>query len=216
VQVFELTNITAIAAGGAHSLALRSDGTIWAWGENSRGQLGDGATTNRPIPTQVSGLTNITAIAAGGAHSLAVHSDGTVWAWGFNNHGQLGEGSRTNRLAPVQVAGLTNITTVAASSSLFSPAGSDHSLALSSDGTVWAWGFNTAGQLGNGTTTDRHSPVPLSELSPFIAIAAGPFRSLALSSNGTVWAWGSMATPPNDDTGTLIGSLTPVQVPGFD
>ena len=144
----------AIAAGGDHSLMLRYDGTVWASGNNGYGQLGDGTTTTRSTPVQVSGLTNITAIAAGWYHSLALRSDGTVWAWGWNGAGQLGDGTTTDRSTPVQVSSLTNITAIAA--------GAAHSLAIKSDGTVWAWGNNGAGQLGDGTTTYRTTPVQVS------------------------------------------------------
>ena len=124
--------MVAIAGGDSHSLALKSDGTVWAWGYNGCGQLGDGSTTNRLTPVQVSGLTGVVAIAGGGSHSLALKSDGTVWAWGCNDYGQLGDGTTTNRLTPVQVSGLTGVVAIAG--------GGAHSLALKSDGTVWAWG----------------------------------------------------------------------------
>ena len=97
-----LTGITAVAAGNEHSLALKSDGTVWAWGSNSNGQLGDNSTTDHAVPVQVSGLTNVTAIAAGVNFSLALKSDGTVWAWGYNGSGQLGDSSTTDRWTPVQ------------------------------------------------------------------------------------------------------------------
>jgi hypothetical protein len=97
----------AIAAGGFHSLALKGDGTVWAWGYNRDGQLGDGTTTNRTTPVQVSGLSGVTAIAAGTHHSLALKGDGTVWAWGGNWYGQLGDGTTTNSTTPVQVSGLS-------------------------------------------------------------------------------------------------------------
>src|SRR6266568_3249689 len=129
------TSSGSIAAGGAHSLALKSDGTVWAWGNNGNGQLGDNTTTERHAPVEVVGsggsgnLTGITAIAAGGAHSLALKSDGTVWAWGWNLNGQLGDNTTTDRDAPVEVVGaggsgnLTGVTAIAAG-------GSSHSLAL--------------------------------------------------------------------------------------
>jgi alpha-tubulin suppressor-like RCC1 family protein len=119
-----------IAAGAYHSLAVRSDGTVWAWGYNRFGQLGDGTILNRTAPVQVPGLSEVVAVAAGGLHSLAVRSDGTVWAWGNNSaYGQLGDGTTTDRTAPVQVQGLSEVVTVAA--------GYHHSLAVRSDGTGW-------------------------------------------------------------------------------
>ena len=96
-----------IAAGGLHTVALKSDGTVWAWGYNGYGQLGDGTTTNRLTPVQVSSLSGVTAIAAGVYHTLALKSDGTVWAWGYNGDGRLGDGTTTNRTTPVQVSSLS-------------------------------------------------------------------------------------------------------------
>jgi len=110
-----LTGVTALAGGQYHSLAVKSDGTAWAWGYNGYGQLGDGTTTQRTTPVQVKGpggsgyLTGVTAIAAGYYHSLAVKSDGTAWAWGYNTYGQLGDGTTTSRSTPVQVAATKSI-----------------------------------------------------------------------------------------------------------
>ena len=107
--------MTAIAAGMVHNLALKSDGTVAAWGMNSLGQVGDGTATNRLTPVPVSGLTGVTAVAAGTSYSLALKSDGSVWAWGNNEYGQLGDGTATNRLTPVAVSGLTGIVGIAGS-----------------------------------------------------------------------------------------------------
>ena len=133
MQSFSCT--PTISGGGYHSLALKKDGTVWAWGHNEYGQLGDGTQTlGRLTPVQVSGLSGVIAIAAGEYHSLALKSDGTVWAWGGNYEGQLGDGTTNNKLTPVQVSGLSGVIAIAASYR--------HSLALKSDGTVWAWGSN--------------------------------------------------------------------------
>ncbi|MCL2140523.1 MAG: hypothetical protein FWH42_02425 [Dehalococcoidia bacterium] len=183
-----LTNITAIVAGGSHSLALKNDGIVYAWGYNGDGELGNNSTTDSSTPVQVSSLTNISSISGKGSHSLALKSDGTVWAWGWNDYGQLGDGTTTQRNIPVQVKGvggignLTNITAIAA--------GNSHSLALKSDDTVYAWGSNSRGQLGDGTTTQRNTPVQVSSLTNISSISAGNGHSLALKSDGTVWAWG--------------------------
>ena len=161
-----------VAGGPYHSLTLKNDGTVWAWGRNDFGELGNGTTTSRYTPVQVKGLTNVVAIAAGYDHSLALRSDGTVWAWGLNGNGQLGDGTTTNRTTPVQVKGLTNVVAIAA--------GVYHSLAIRSDGTVWTWGYNTYGQLGDGTTTNKTTPVQVKGLTNVVAIAAGVYHSLAL------------------------------------
>ncbi|ROL62509.1 T9SS C-terminal target domain-containing protein [Bacteroidetes/Chlorobi group bacterium ChocPot_Mid] len=172
-----------IAAGMHHSLALKNDGTVWAWGSNSDGQLGDGTNTDSHVPVKVDSLKSIIAIARGCFHSLALKNDGTVWAWGWNKYGQLGYGTSTDiSYVPVQVDSLTSIIAIAA--------GMYHSLALKNDGTVWAWGYNNHGQLGNGTNTDSNVPVQVTSLTSIIAIAGGYGHSLALKSDGTVWAWG--------------------------
>jgi len=206
VQVAGLTGVTAIAAGGYHSLALKNDGTVWAWGYNFYGQLGAGTTTDSAIPVQVAGLTGVTAVAADDYHSLALKNDGTVWAWGNNAYGSLGDGTTTNSATPVQVAGLSGANAIAA--------GFYHSLALKNDGTVWTWGNNFYGQLGDGTTTNSATPVQVAGLAGATAVAAGDLHSLALKNDGTVWAWGINAYGPLGN-GTTTNSATPVQVAGL-
>ncbi|GEA15427.1 hypothetical protein E308F_16710 [Moorella sp. E308F] len=203
VQVANLTDVVAVTAGGYHSLALKSDRTVWAWGSNIYGQLGDGTWADRYTPVQVADLFDVVAVAAGDHHSLALKSDGTVWAWGDNEFGQLGDGTITNRNTPVQVANLTDVVAVAASGG--------HSLALKSDGTVWAWGHNYTGQLGDGTTNSHTTPVQVANLSGVVAVAAGANHSLALKSDGTVWAWGDNFYGQLGD-GTTNRHTTPIQV----
>jgi alpha-tubulin suppressor-like RCC1 family protein len=209
VQVSGLSGVTAVSAGeDSYSLALLSDGTVWAWGSNSNGQLGDGTTTNRSTPVPVSGLSGVTvtAVAAGWGYSLALASDGTVWAWGKNNEGQIGDGTTTNRATPVQVGGLSGITVTALASAY------ESSFALTSDGTAWAWGYNSNGQLGDGTTTNRATPVQVSGLSGVTALAAGDRHALALKWDGTLWAWGENNEGQLGD-GTTTDRHTPVPSP---
>ena len=201
-----LTDVTTITAGDYHTVVIKSNGTAYAWGYNVHGELGDGTTTNRNTPVQVTGLTNVTAIAAGYSHSVAVRSDDTVYAWGWNVYGQLGDGTTTNRLTPVQISGLTDVTEIAA--------GRVHTVALKSDATVYAWGYNQMGQLGDGTNTDRHSPVQVTGLTDATAIAAGNYNTLALKSDGTVYAWGYNNRGQLGD-GTITNRNTPVQVTGL-
>jgi len=192
-----------VSAGANHSVVLRDDGTVWTWGLNSLGELGDGTTTSpRSIPGIVNGLTGITAISAGADFTLALRNDHTVWAWGYNGSGQLGDGTTTQRTLPIQVSGLTGATAVAA--------GAEFSVALKSDGAVWAWGKNTAGQLGDGTTTQRTQPVQVSGLTGMVSVMAGDTHVLALKSDGTVWAWGDNTASDLGD-GTTINRSTPVQ-----
>ena len=146
-------NYLMVSAGNAHSLGVKSDGTLWAWGRNEDGELGDGTITNRHSPVQIGSDTTWAMVSAGSVHSLAVKSDGTLWAWGYNKYGQLGAGTATDRYSPVQIGSDTTWAMVSASQL--------HSLAVKSDGTLWAWGHNEDGELGDETTTDRHSPVNL-------------------------------------------------------
>ena len=213
VQTQGLTNVIAIAAGDTHSLALRGDGTVWAWGDNGNGAIGDGTDTQRLTPVQTQGLSNVVAIAAGDYHSLALRNDGTVWAWGGNYSGQLGDRTNVNRWTPVQpLTGeaigvpLTGVVAIAA--------GSSHSLAVRSDGTVWAWGANDYGRLGDGSTMERWSAVQTQGLVDVVAVAGGAEHSLALLSDGTVWAWGRNLLGQLGD-GTTINRWTPVQSLGL-
>ena len=218
-----LSSIIDVEAGDVHSLALKSDGTLWTWGYNIWGQLGDNTTTDRYTPVQVHGpanvgfLTGITTMAAGEYHSLAVKNDGTVWAWGHNVSGELGDNTTTARKTPVQVLGpggvgfLTGIVAVAA--------GAFQSIAIKNDGTVWAWGWNDFGQLGDNTITQRNTPVQVlgpggvGFLTGIIDVTAGDMHSVALKNDGTVWGWGrNIRGELGDNTNT--DSWTPVQVHG--
>jgi alpha-tubulin suppressor-like RCC1 family protein len=216
-----------IAGGSGDSLALKPDGTVWAWGYNYDGELGNGVATTTgckcvPTPAQVPGLAGVMAIAGGDHHSLALKSDGTVWAWGYNYDGELGNGAATTTgcrcvPTPTQVPGLAGVTAIAG--------GAYHSLALKSDGTVWAWGYNYDGELGNGTATTWGcqcvpTPAKVPGLAGVTAIAGGAHtHSLAVKSDGTVWAWGyNYDGELGNGTATTSGcscSPTPAQVPGL-
>ncbi len=204
VSVPGLSGVIAIAASD-HSLALRNDGTVWAWGENQNGQVGDGTHNDRFGPVQVSGISGVVAISAGNFHSLALKGDGTVWVWGFN----WAASPPREELSPVPVSGLSGAIAVAA--------GAFHNLALRSDGTAWAWGENGAGQLGDGTTQSRYTPAPVSDLTDVAAIAASTWQgghNLALKSDGTLWAWGFNGNGQIGD-GTTENRLLPVPVSGL-
>jgi alpha-tubulin suppressor-like RCC1 family protein len=200
-----LAGVKSVAVGGHFSLAVKSDGTVWAWGNNGCYQLGDNTTTEKTAPIQVRGLTDVVSIAAGLWHSLAVKSDGTVWAWGGNDNGQLGDGSTTNRATPVLVSWLRGVKSIAA--------GDLHSLACTTDGAVCAWGNNRYGQLGTGDVIIRVSPSSVSWFSSVNSIAAGLYHSLAIRSDGTVWTWGIDIVPNNKfNYANFRCSCVPMQV----
>lgn len=207
-QVSGLFDAVAITAGDIHTVALQDDGTVWAWGNNEYGQLGDGTTTESNTPVQVSGLTDVVAISAGAGHTVALRGDGTVWAWGWNFYGQLGDDgmSGTSSITPVQVLSLSNIAAVSTEGA--------HTLAITREGVLWAWGGNRFGQLGDGTVTDRHVPVELAELSGFVDISAGAAHNTVLHGDGTLWSWGDNEYGQLGN-GTTTGSKTPVPVAGL-
>lgn len=183
------SRVQAVAAGGQHSIALLMDGTVWAWGDNSQGQLGNGlAPADSPLPVQVTGLPpagrTVTAIAAGQHFNLALLDNGTVYSWGRNVEGELGIGSfSASSPVPVPVAGgLTNVTALAC--------GWNHVLALLGTGTVKSWGYNGQGQLGMGPGGNVNLPVDVSVLTNVSAIGAGALHSLAVQ-DGEAWAWGN-------------------------
>jgi alpha-tubulin suppressor-like RCC1 family protein len=215
VQVTGLTGITRVSAGFRFSLALRSDGTVWAWGANQFGQLGNGTTAGSAVPVQVAGLTQVTNISAGIDFALATRPRGNtaltaVWAWGGNSTGQLGDGTLADHTVPEPVNGI-NTAFIASIAS-----GDEYAAVLGTDGSVWAWGADQSGQLGNapaGPPVTR--PVnTIGAGSGITRIAAGTANMLALKSNGTVLAWGS-----NSEGQLGIGSTTsvvgPVQVTGL-
>ena len=202
---------TTIAAGWHHTVAVKSDGTLWAWGYNFYGQLGDGTTINRNMPVQVSGGGNTwVGIAAGGYHTVALKSDGSLWAWGYNFPGQLGDGTTINRNMPVQVSRGGNTWVGIA-------AGGYHTVALKSDGTPWAWGLNNYGQLGDGTTFAKHSPV-WAGLRRLLADFDGDGKTDVSVYRGSIGTWfvypSSGASPYGIEWGYWGGDPSDKPVPG--
>lgn len=200
-QVPGLSSVTQIALGIVDVYAVRSDGTLWAWGFNQSGQLGNGTTTASYQPVRVPGLTGITQVSAGVGYVLARRSDGTVWAWGDNSRGFLGDGTTTERLAPVRVPGLTGITEVSANWASF---------AVRSDGTLFGWGAGDDGALGNGTSGGSVlTPAPVPGLTGVTQVSSNNGATLALAgSGGTVWAWGWNDIGQLGD-GTTVSKLSP-------
>jgi alpha-tubulin suppressor-like RCC1 family protein len=151
-------------SAGTHALEIRK-GTLWAWGFNNSGQLGDGTTTQKTSPVQIGTDNKWVTVAAGQVHSVGIKSNGTLWAWGNNSFGQLGDGTTTQRNSPTQIGTDNKWVSIAA--------GQSFTLALKSDGTLWAWGDNSNGQLGDGTTTYKLSPTQIGTDNKWISIAAG-------------------------------------------
>lgn len=185
-RVRGLNSVIAVAAGFVHSLALRADGTVWAWGNNGSGRLGTGGTSDSGVPTRVTGVDRVIALTAGDAHTVALRADGTVWAWGYNGSGQLGDGTLQSRPVPGLVPSLAEVVAVSADFGF-------HSLALGADGSVWGWGTNTSGELGqgDGAPTMFISPVRVPGLSGIARIDVGFRRGWAIGRNGSAWVWGS-------------------------
>lgn len=220
--VVTLSGIRAMAGGGPNNgYALHTDGTVWAWGDNESGQLGNGWTSivsggnggGSAVPVPVLGLTGVTAIAGGPWGAYALRSDGTVWAWGSSVMGRLGNGRLgDNSAVPVQVTGLTGVVAIASSWG--------NGYALRQDGTVLAWGYNGAGQLGNGSQVES-TPVPVPvNLTGVTAITSDDNTTYAVREDGTVWAWGAnysgqLGNGVECDPTEPCTSSVPVQVTGL-
>ncbi|WP_053716698.1 RCC1 domain-containing protein [Saccharothrix sp. NRRL B-16348] len=193
VRVAGLTGVVAIASGDDNGYAVKSDGTVWSWGDNTYGNLGNGvmcdrtvpATCQSNVPVQVVGMTDAVAVTDEG---FALKADGTAWVWGANHYGLLGNGTTDNQvrsLVALQVPGLTDVVEINGSNA--------NRYARKADGTVVAWGSNLNGQIGNGSTNTEHvrTPTPVSGLTGVVAIASGEAHNgYALTSDGSLWGWG--------------------------
>jgi alpha-tubulin suppressor-like RCC1 family protein len=208
--------VTAVAVGSLHSVALTSTGSVLAWGYNADGELGDGNRKNSALPVRVKlpAHTKVVAIAAGGYYSLALTSSGSVLAWGYNADGELGNGVSRSSVVPVRVKLAQKAVAIAAGGPLMEVgdyvAGPGHSLAVTSSGAVYAWGYNAEGQLGNGSTSNSHVPVKVKLAERATAVAAGQLQSLAMTSGG-LFAWGGNNFGQLGD-GSYEGSDVPVKV----
>ena len=192
-----------LSGGFSYSVAIKADGTLWAWGLNAYGQLGDGTIADKLVPTQIGTDTDWASVAAGDRHTVAIKTDGTLWAWGFNANGQLGDGTIALKVVPTQIGIDTNWVDV--------DAGASHTVAMKSDASIWAWGSNANGRLGDGTTIDKHVPTWIGTAKDWVMINAGASHTAALKSNGTIWAWGANSSGQLGD-GTIIDKWIPTQI----
>jgi alpha-tubulin suppressor-like RCC1 family protein len=202
--------VTAVAAGNFHTIALTSDGELYAWGGGTAGQLGNNASQNSLVPVLVVGQQKWSAVVTGGDTNLALDVSSKLYGWGYNGAGQVGDGTTDARIQPTYI--MDNVIAMAS--------GGNHCLALKSDGTVWAWGSNAHGQLGNGTTNPDPNPnlkpAQVKTLSGVLAIAAGAGHSVALTSDGTVWAWGDNDWGQVGSGDLMVEAYHPAQVADFN
>ncbi len=211
-RVLALAGVLEVAVRGflmhesGHSCARRMDGTVWCWGRNDRGQLGDGTLIDRNAPVQVGGVDDAAGIAVGRHHSCVRRADRSVACWGRDEHGQLGNGAAGDSTSPSPVVDLTDAEAIAA--------GGLHTCALRAGGTVVCWGYNVAGQLGDASTASRGTPVEVSGVTNAVGLSAGPDASTcAVLATGRVHCWGWNADGQLGDRTTDSRSI-PVEVEG--
>ena len=206
VQLTALGNVSQVDFGENYGLAIKADGTLWAWGANSFGSLGDNSPSPRSSPVQVGTGTDWKQVSAGWYRtSYGIKSDGSLWSWGYNNAGQLGDLTITDKSSPVQVLPTTKTNWVMVT------AGYQWANAIDSSGSLWSWGLNSSGFLGDGTLISKSSPIQVGSLTNWAKVTAGQFHVLAVKTDGTLWGWGINGSGQIGDFSTTNRS-SPVQV----
>ena len=210
VVVITVNAWAGVSCGQFHTMALKTDGTLWAWGANDSGQLGLKNTAERNSPTQVEPGSTWKAVSCGQDFTLAIKSNGTLWAWGDNSDGQLGLGTADNHVhpTPAQVGTASDWTAVSC--------GYVDTLAVQSNGTLWGWGSNGNGELGVNNTNQTNTPTQVGSATTWTAVSCGNGYTLAIQRNGTLWGSGDnmrgqlgLGVPPDStDTMTQVGSAT--------
>jgi alpha-tubulin suppressor-like RCC1 family protein len=202
------TDWCQVSAGWYNTTAIRTDGTLWAWGLNSSGQLGDNTTTDKSSPVSVvGGFTDWCQVSAGNGSVAAIRTNGTLWAWGGNGCGQIGDNTNVNKSSPVSVVGgFTDWCQVSA--------GRSHILAIRTNGTLWSWGANTQGQLGDGTVVSKSSPVSVvGGVANWCQVSGGQYHSQAITTTGSLWSWGYNSKGQLGDN-TIVNKSSPISVLG--
>jgi alpha-tubulin suppressor-like RCC1 family protein len=206
VQTITGGSWSAVSCGYEYITAIKPDGTLWAWGRNNNGQLGDNTTVDKSSPVQtIAGGTNWSSMATGRFTAAAIKTDGTLWLWGAGLYGKLGDNTSNAKSSPVQtVAGGTNWSQVSTSAQF-------NTSAVKTDGTLWSWGYNGFGMLGDNTTVDKSSPVQtITGGNNWSQVSCGLHYSAAVKSDGTLWAWGANTGGKLGDN-TVVGKSSPVQ-----
>ena len=199
----QIIKTVKVSAGDKYGIGIDSEGTLWAWGFNNAGQLGNGTTTNSISPVQIKSETKFKEISSGTGHNLGIDSEGRLWSWGYNGSGELGNGTTTYKSVPGIVKSGTKFSKISA--------GNGHSLGIDSEGNLWAWGCNDSGSLGDGTTTSRTSPVQIKSGTKFSKISAGHYQSLGIDNQEKLWTWGNNKYGQLGD-GTTESKTSPVQI----
>jgi alpha-tubulin suppressor-like RCC1 family protein len=211
VQVGALTDWAQVSTGPNSCAAIKTNGTLWTWGDNGQGQLGQNiaAAIDRSSPVQVGALTDWAQVSAGGSFCAAIKTTGTLWSWGLNSSGQLGLNIATTirRSSPVQVGALTDWSQVSS--------GETQCVAIKTNGTLWSWGGNSSGELGQGNTINLSSPVQVGALTDWSQAAGGQNSCAVIKTNGTLWTWGTgsdgrlgLNNEVSQSSPTQVGALT--------
>lgn len=204
VSIFDLDNLKSIT--GTHSLSLKSNKTLWTWGTNTNGQLGDNTIVEKSSPVAIVGGHSFIKISCGNRFSAGLKSDGSIWTWGLSDQAQLGDNTYfVDKSSPVPVVGGHSFISVVA--------GYSHSIALKADGSAWTWGVNFSGELGDGTVVRKSSPVAVIGGHSFVEISATDTGSYALKADGSVWSWGANSAGYLGDN-TTVAKSSPVAVVG--
>ncbi|RZK11313.1 MAG: T9SS type A sorting domain-containing protein, partial [Flavobacterium sp.] len=193
----------SVSAGMSHTMAIRSDGTLWAWGANDFGQLGDGTSIAKTTPIQIGTANDWQSVSAGTLHTMAIKNNGTLWGWGINGNSRLGDGTTTGKLFPTQIGSATNWKSVCA--------GDVNTLAIKTNGTLWAWGYNGYAQFGDGTMNNKTTPYQVGTATNWQSVDLGNLHTVATKTNGTLWAWGTNTYGQVGD-GTTAVRFNPVQI----